>query len=223
MLRLNVVVNTAQGLRTLNILFQNLTDVRPVLSEWGKWMREDAKRRFGEQPGWAPLAPSTVERLSQTRVSRLTKRGKIRTSYLRNASGMLKRDAKKGVAGKQQQLTELRQLARSARLGTGFQPQSVPMIRLAKAMERAKAGKSSGTKRKIDKHQLLGKLRTSIFAKMTNTSITIDSRVKWADVHNSGGQAGKGAHIPARTFLEVDERSAEQLAQIALAKLLGES
>lgn len=49
--------------------------------------------------------------------------------------------------------------------------------------------------------RLLGRLASSIKARIEGTLFILESTVKWAGVHNYGGAAGNGAQIPRRSFL----------------------
>ena len=48
---------------------------------------------------------------------------------------------------------------------------------------------------------LLGRLPKAIQLRATRSDLTISSTVEWADVHHSGGTAGRGSRIPQREFL----------------------
>jgi phage gpG-like protein len=64
--------------------------------------------------------------------------------------------------------------------------------------------KSRGIKSKLRARptKLLGRLRGAWLFEATPESLTMRSRVPWADVHQTGGRAGKGGRsgIPARPF-----------------------
>lgn len=58
--------------------------------------------------------------------------------------------------------------------------------------------------------KMLGHLRDSMYLYVEGDTVTVRSRTKWAGVHNEGGQAGHGAHIPERKFLEITPADREQ-------------
>lgn len=53
--------------------------------------------------------------------------------------------------------------------------------------------------------KLLGKLASSIVTKVDDGTLIVESKVPWAGVHNDGGAAGKGAQIPKREFLKLED------------------
>lgn len=57
-----------------------------------------------------------------------------------------------------------------------------------------------GRTRRKGKPGTLGKLTRSWSVKADDNGIHFLSKVPWADVHNSGGIAGKGARMPKREF-----------------------
>ena len=81
---------------------------------------------------------------------------------------------------------------------------------IAKLPERtARALEKSGSGR------LLGGLAGSIRAKISGGTLTLESRVPWAGVHNEGGKVGNGATVPARPFLEWTEADFDEFTAMA--------
>lgn len=235
MLALNVSFRAGGALETVQAIFRRAEDVRPVLRRWGGWLRSDAKKHFEEQPGWEPLAESTRERLEQTRMGAVTTQGKLRASYVRRTESQLLGQLKTGKVNSGVKLAELRRLARGGSTAHSLQDGT---RRYSKALERARvllakaeaqkaAGKAvnvggkTADKRAIESHQLLGKLRTAIRAKAEETRVVVENAIPWSRIHNEGGTAGRGARIPARVFLEITQRAAAELAQIALEHFMG--
>jgi phage gpG-like protein len=62
----------------------------------------------------------------------------------------------------------------------------------------------------------LGKLKRSHRTKVNDFGIEISSPVKWANIHQEGGTAGKGAQIPPRPFLWWEDPFARDVANRAL-------
>lgn len=226
-MRIRVQFRAAEALRSIEVIFRQASDVAPVLRRWGGWLRKDADQHFEQQPGWAPLAQSTQERLDHTRTAKVTARGTVRKSYERAAGQQILARLRKGAINADTQLAELRRLSRGgsakSSLQDGTRRYSKALESLRKQLDRARTtGKrQGGDKRASEKHSLLGKLRKSIMATAKGASVVVESRVPWAGVHNQGGGAGKGAQIPARTFLEITQEGAAALAEIALDHFLG--
>lgn len=221
-LRLNVSFKADGAIRTFDIIARNARDVAPMLRRWGGWLRADAKKHFEEQPGWAPLAQSTQERLKATRTSKITAAGQVRKSYLRRSEAGFRAAAKRGIINSGTQIAELRRLAAGGStrysLQAGQRRQSKALESLRRGLEKARTtGKRvGGDKRASENHRLLGKLGGSIVATIEGVKVRVESRVPWSGVHNEGGTAGKGARIPARVFLEITPEAAQALADIAL-------
>lgn len=235
MLGLNVTFRAGGALETVQAIFRRAEDVRPVLRRWGGWLRSDAKAHFEQQPGWEPLAESTRQRLETTRMGAVTTQGKLRASYVRRTESQLLGQLKSGKVNSGVKLAELRRLARggstahSLQDGTRRYSKALERARvlLAKAEEQKAAGKAvnvggkTADKRVIESHQLLGRLRTAIRAKAEETRVVVENAIPWSRIHNEGGTAGRGARIPARVFLEITQRAAAELAQIALEHFMG--
>ncbi len=61
-----------------------------------------------------------------------------------------------------------------------------------------------GAKRKLN-FMLSSKLLKGAKIKVRPKSIEIRSKVKWAGIHQEGGRAGRGAQLPARTFMWISD------------------
>jgi len=80
--------------------------------------------------------------------------------------------------------------------------------RLATALEKV-VGKTQAQlragQRQSATHKLLGKIASSLQARVERGRLVVKSAIPWAGVHNEGGAAGHGAQEPARTFLELED------------------
>jgi len=88
--------------------------------------------------------------------------------------------------------------------------------RAASTVERASHGRRRGGRGK-----LLGRLPRAIVVKATADSVRAESVVRWSQVHNLGGRAGKGARIPARRFMWISKalkKTVRDLFKAALAR-----
>ncbi len=54
----------------------------------------------------------------------------------------------------------------------------------------------------LERGDPLGRIASSIKAEIEKGSLTLESAIDWAGVHNDGGTGNHGAKIPKRTFLE---------------------
>lgn len=209
-------------------------DAQKLLKRFGGYLNWSAKEAFANQPGWEPLAASTLAKLQSTRTSAITVQGQVRSSYVKQAAPQLARALKTGGLAARENMAEFLRLGRGGNAldsvlsgGAGTGSRAVERLRrmILQAAKQKAAGKRvtvGGNKRKSDRHQLLGKLRKSIERRVDvgQGEAIAESRVPWSGVHNKGGAAGHGAKIPARVFLTIDERGAVALAEIALEHLM---
>ncbi len=77
----------------------------------------------------------------------------------------------------------------------------------------AKSTKKRRNKRKIFTRKMAKGDATSV--SFSRTELVVASNIEWADVHQSGGVAGKGAKIPERTFIYLSDK----FIAIALPKI----
>jgi len=68
---------------------------------------------------------------------------------------------------------------------------------------RAKATTTGKGKRraKARRRRILGRLSSAVITMVVGHRLVVESQVKWSDIHQRGGVAGRGAKIPARPFL----------------------
>lgn len=225
--------------REIHLRLERLSDLNPVLRRFGRYLRAKAKDRFAAQgPGWEPLAVSTIERLQETRIARVTAHGKLRESYVKNLGHYLRQQVKAGKA-KGSVLARLEQLAS----GRDYDPSSLVERRvlaaenalavarndkildrlekqLDKAQEQSFEERAHKGKRKIEQ-RLLGKLASSLEATVSGGTLVVRSKVPWAGVHNDGGNAGRGASIPARPFLFLEPYDMDVLEAQAIEYVEG--
>jgi phage gpG-like protein len=220
------------GRRRIELLIRTLADIQPPLRVFGGYLRAKFKDRFtAEGPGWPPLAQTTGHRLLQTYTGRVTKAGKLRESQrLKRLRRQLQRDVRKERLDARV-LVAFERATRSTgggALGEAVRQHAAghryarELSNLAKALDRAHAGKRRKQRRAITKHQhLLGRLGSTIKARLSGNAIVVGSFVPWAGVHNEGGPAGHGAVIPKRTFAELESDDVDVLVKILVARAIG--
>ena len=237
LLRVAFTVNTTRGRRKIEIVGASLEDVRASLAPFGKYLRAKAKARFAEEgPGWPALAQSTGHRLIHTKTSRVTVAGDVRQSArVKQLRKALQRDVKQGAAS-HELLIAFELSTRSTgggRLGAAIrrqlaQKQDARVLRymgelqnIAKELDREASGKRRKGKRAIARHRLLGRLATSLQVVLEKRSVVLRSRAsKFAGIHNDGGVGGHGAHIPARTFNELEPEDIDELVKMIRERAL---
>lgn len=217
-MQLRFQLRAAGAERMLQQIVLSARDAMPTFRRWVGFMRKQARARFKKLSG-PDLAPSTREKYEQTRTAAVTARGNVRASYARNAEAQLRKKA-----GGEMTIAELRRLARGGSTAMSLAEQQEASIeRLRKQLDRARStGKRvGGDRRKIDRHQLLGRLSTALQGQIKGAKAILENRVPWSGVHNEGGTAGKGARIPKRPTLLILAEDCATLAQIALDSFFG--
>jgi len=230
--RVRLSVDTTAGRRRLELIVRALADLQPPLKMFGAYLRGKFKDRFtAEGPGWPPLAQSTGHHLLQSYTGKVTRAGKLRESpRLKRLRRQLQRDVKKERLDARV-LVAFERATRST--GGGALGEAVrhyaaghryarELANLAKQLDRAHAGKRRKQKRAITKHQhLLGRLGSTIKARLSGNVIVVGSFVPWAGIHNEGGAAGHGAMIPRRTFAELESDDVDVLVKVLVARAIG--
>lgn len=226
-MRLTLSVDTTSGRRRIELMIRALADLQPPLRSFGAYLRAKFKGRFDAQgPGWPPLAQSTGHELIHRYTGRVTAAGRLReTSRLKRLRAQLQRDVRKERLDARV-LTAFELATRSTggaalgaaiRLHVATQRYAGELRNTAKALDRAHEGKRTRQARAITRHhQLLGKLRSTIKARLEGSGIRIGSFVPWAGVHNEGGPVGHGATVPARTFAELEDEDVDVFAKLLL-------
>lgn len=227
-MRLTLVINTTVGRRRLEATVERLQDLQPILRRFGAYLRARAKERFdSEGPGWQPLAQQTGHGLIHRRVGRVTRLGTLReTLALKRLRAQLRRDVRADrldarVLGAFERATRSNGGGRLRQAVDDYvreQKYKGQLLRIAKELDRVQAGKLRSGKRAITRHhRLLGRLASTIRAQVKKNELLVMSIVDYAGIHNVGGEAGHRAHIPARTFLELEEADVDVLRDLILS------
>lgn len=220
-------LDTKKALRAFRGIERRAEDTAGILRRWMGYMRHKARERF-ETVG-PPLAPSTIKKYQQTRKSSITARGDLRRSYVKNLGKTIERrnfdrESRQVTERGKELLAELRRLAAGgdpSRSGLSAEDKTIDALR--KRLMRAQEGKKrvGGDRRKIDRHRLLGRLRTSLEGELLTLAAKLRNRVPWSGAHNEGGKVGHDATLPARTTLQILAEDVTELAKIELQHLLG--
>lgn len=190
-------------------------DARPVLKQWGAFLKAGAKKAFKEKA--PPLAASTIKKNAATGTSSVTAAGKVRASYAANLDRALKRK------GNEDARAALRQL-----LAGNLQARSYnrSVDRLRRRLQAAQAAKEIGVavaigKRKGEKSsERGGKMANAFKAIIRGVRVVVENAARYSKVHDEGGAVGNGAVLPAWNFMEITASARQQLADIALRWLV---
>jgi phage gpG-like protein len=105
-------------------------------------------------------------------------------------------------------------LRRAERAGPFFRDERKPL--------REDQREHATTRRARGRRRLLGKLLTAVSYRPSADALRAESRIPWSGVHQHGGRAGRGAQIPARTFLYFGKNYLRDMAERFLAYALAE-
>lgn len=191
-------------------------DARPVLKQWGAYLKAGAKQAFIDK---APLlAPSTLAKQATTGTSAVTQQAKVRASYARSLDTALRRK------GSTEAREDLRRLL-SGDMSKGGGNRAVD--RLRRRLLTAEKAKVAGMRLATGKTQLEkskgirgGKMGGAFRVLFRGLSVIVQNSAKYSAVHNRGGRVGNGAVLPAWEFMFISAKAKADLAEIALNWIL---
>lgn len=188
--------------RVMDAIVDSVSELDKVLARFGKYMRLKVQKAFQNQgPGWPALSEHSVQR----------NQGK----NLVNLENKLKRDVKRAEKKAKKPGTVERRLsvlAEFRRLEAGG---SLDKSLLTEKQQKSLLGRVERAKKDASE-KMLGKVAASIKTSIKNGTLTVESKIPWAGVHNEGGPAGHGANIPKREFLALDEEDLDVLENFLL-------
>lgn len=245
-MEITLTVNVAGGQRRFGVLVDALKDLTPVLREFDKYKRQNIAELF-ESQGHGKWPPRS-ERAEQAGAKRTidareaAPRGllrKLSREHQRARIGAERKDAKVGffrsLTKKSRAASERRQntVARRAFVLGAFQEHiagELPNLagfesrdrRLQKSVRGLEQRLGRAQERADAKGKVLGDLPRTIRSTLSNGRLVIDSA--WESpavaVLNDGGTVGRGAKVPARTYLEWTEDDVEHLASLFKARAM---
>ena len=191
-------------------------DARPVLKQWGAYLKAGAKQAFIDKA--PPLAPSTLAKQATTGTSAVTQQAKVRASYARSLDTALRRK------GSTEAREDLRRLL-SGDLSKGGGNRAVDRLRrrLLTAKKARAAGMRLATgKTRLEKSKGIrgGKMGGAFRALIQRLGVIVENTAKFSRVHDEGGRVGNGAVLPAWGFMFISANARAEMAEIALNWLL---
>jgi phage gpG-like protein len=220
----------ASGLeRKFTLVAESAKQLDPALRAFDRYLRARVRSRFErEGPGWAPLAPSTLAHRRQAAMAALERKlgrdvRRAEKSYGRRFGaldqlglGGLENQRARSVLAIQRRVTTLAEFRRI--LQGGSAEATLFEGRSAEKQRQSLVGRIGRAEARATE-KILGRIAGSIRSTVKKGTLTVESRIPWAGVHNEGGRAGK-ANIPARPFLFLDEEDVEALVGILQDRLL---
>ncbi len=224
--------------RSLDILADSFSELRPVFGPFTKWMRGEVDQVFasGGDGQWPERSQEGQQRADAQKSARVEKIERNQYNSLRGALRSERRRAERRYSKSQTVAGELFGGRAETQL-TKKRRQAVERYEALQAeLERYVAGGAKSDDKRYKKlyervgrreeraakkieavqgGQLLGQVANSLSVKFDKSNWEMFSRITWAGVHNEGGVAGHGARIPARTFLEWTPARLEKFVEMA--------
>ena len=192
-------------------------DARPVLKQWGAYLKAGAKQAFIDKA--PPLAPSTLAKQATTGTSAVTQQAKVRASYARKLDTVLGR--KSGTDAQ----AELRRVL-SGDLTKGADGNRA-VDRLRRRLLTARKAKAQGMRLATGKTQLEktkgargGSMGRAFRVVIRGLWLILVNTAKHSKVHDEGGRVGNGAVLPKWNFMFLTPSGKAELAEIALRWIL---
>lgn len=214
--------------KSLEILADSFSELRPVMARFTKFMRGEIDKVFasGGDGEWPERSEQAQERYDASKQARIAKIEAGQYNSLRGALRSEKRRAERRAAKTPQSNSKL--TASRQRSVARYEAQLAELEFIAaggnkdrkgfrKLYERAGRREQRAQKKieAVQSGQLLGQIANSIAVDFDKTKWEMFSRIEWAGAHNEGGVVGNGATLPARTFMEWTPRRLEKFVQMA--------
>lgn len=226
MLKLHYTDGGAQ--KSLDIMADSLSELRPVMGRYTRWMRGEVDEVFRTQGhgAWPGRTEDSEAQFASTKSVRIAKIEAGKYDSLRGALRSEKRRAERNLAktpASNSKLTERRrrsvlryeaQLAELERVASGGSRDGKGQKKLYARIER-RDQRAAAKIEAVESGQLLGQLANSITVDFDSTHWSMYSPVPFSEVQNKGGRVGRGAVLPARTFLEWTPQRIEMFARMA--------
>ena len=191
-------------------------DARPVLKQWGAYLKAGAKQAFIDKA--PPLAASTLAKQASMGTSAVTQRATVRASYARKLDTVLGR--KSGADAQ----AELRRVL-SGDLAVGVNNRAVDRLRrrlLTAQKAKAQGMRIATGKKQIEKTKGVrgGSMGRAFRVIIRGLGLVLENSVKYSKVHDEGGRVGNGAVLPKWNFMFLTASAKAELAEIALRWIL---
>jgi hypothetical protein len=209
---IDIVLDDRGARRKFRTFTANLRDLGVVFRQLGKIKGADIDELFasGGDGKWPERAEEDAA-AGERREEKTTRRAEsIRRSAVKSLRTSLIYDIKRAGArartGKGSTSALLKRKAALIRFEEALRRGPLDFEELARGDKRfvRRAERSIGRYQNAEEiaGRLLGKIAQSIVQTAERDSLTFESKIPWAGVHNKGGKVGRDADVPARTFLE---------------------
>ncbi len=229
-MELAFVIDVSGLERKFTLLADSMKQLDPALRVFDRYLRSRIHTRFQQEgPGWPRLAESTIaHRQSQAmaalgrKLSRDVKRAE--RSYARRFGaleelglGGLEKERAVSMRAVQRRITTR---AEFRRLMAGGSTEATLFEGASAEKQKASLAGRMGRARDRAGEKMLGKIAGSFRSAIRGGTLTIESKIPWAGIHNEGGQAGHGATIQARPFIYLEPQDIDVLVEILRNRML---
>lgn len=205
--------------RRLETMAEQEKDLERPLRMFGGYLRKRALARV-EAQGFPPLAKATLEARASKGLHQLGK--KLETDVRKAKSRAKGGEITRGVVNRLSVLAEFQR----NRLGALNVPHGILRQTGLKALTLKQKASLAGREGRAIARQvmrpILGNLPRTFVVEVEGATVRLIARthVKFSEIHNEGGQAGRGARIPKREFLVLEDKDEAKLAEILKDQLL---
>jgi len=234
----SLYVNIDGMVKKFDTLAETSRDLDEPLKKFGLYLRKRAVERYKAQD-FAPLAESTLAARAKRGVGALENKlssdvrkalarqnvsaPKAKQSFIDKLMGTppigMVTAPSRGVRNRMAVLAEYqrRHNRGSAGLAGAAKGQELSLKQMA-SLE----GREARAVAKAVGRPILGKLASTLKVEVARDSVTLISKTSegWTEVHNLGGTAGRGAKIPQRETVKIEQHDLEILGEILKEHML---
>ena len=208
--------------RTFNTIATNAKQLDAPLKIFDRYFRSKVAQRFAaEGPGW-PARKETKEQVAKrgeaayaTAIRKL--KNKLAVALEKATKKVRLGGGERSVAAMARRHAALREFERQV---SGGKLGGKTDLKAAKLEGRIVGMRTKAQTSAIKSTQLLGRLANSIASKINKGSLMVFSRPEWSGVQNDGGPVGRGATLPPRPFMFLEDDDLDILSDILINHLL---
>lgn len=221
--------------RKFELLTDSVGDLAPALKTFDQYLALRVKRRFDQGgPGWPPLSREQAVRRAAAARSGLERklgrdvwRAADKLEAVREVASGVPEDPKAArrkrtaAAALQRRVATLMEYRRLRAGGAGeseFRAKAGFSEKQAARQSASLSARAARAERRASRQ--LGRIADSFKSSIRGGVLTRESEISWAGVHNEGGTVGRGAEVPARPFLFIEDEDLDVLVETLRNRML---
>jgi phage gpG-like protein len=197
--------------RTFTSFVENMRDLDPALQAFGRYLL----KKWRKPKSFAPLAAATIahresSQAAATEAIRKIQLGRLRKKLVREMRRAKAKSSGAAVAQRYAVLKEFDRIVGGGGAGVSLLsgPDGAKASKSLRGRIERAGGKSSS--------KILGRLPAANKMQVKSGALTAGSTVDWAHAHNEGLSVGKGAKLPQRTYVTVEEEDMNVLVNLVV-------